>query len=85
MMKSYMQRKMDLINQQLNEIYTENTYSDKNVDINKIFDKGVTGKENHTGLGLWEIRKILKRNNNLNLYTTKNDKYFTQQFEIYNI
>ena len=63
----------------------ENTYSDKNVDINKIFDKGVTGKENHTGLGLWEIRKILKRNNNLNLYTTKNDKYFTQQFEIYNI
>ena len=24
MMKSYMQRKMDLINQQLNEIYTEN-------------------------------------------------------------
>ena len=63
----------------------ENTYSDKNVDINKIFDKGVTGKENHTGLGLWEIRKILKRNNNLNLYTTKNDKYFTLQFEIYNI
>lgn len=63
----------------------ENTYSDKNVDINKIFDKGVTGKENHTGLGLWEIRKILKRNNNLNLYTTKNNKYFTQQFEIYNI
>lgn len=62
----------------------ENTYSDKNVDINKIFDKGVTGKENHTGLGLWEIRKILKRNNNLNLYTTKNHKYFTQQFEIYN-
>ena len=54
-------------------------------DINKIFDKGFTGKENHTGLGLWEIRKILKRNNNLNLHTTKTDKYFTQQFEIYNI
>lgn len=63
----------------------ENTYLDKNVDINKIFDKGFTGKEKHTGLGLWEIRKILKRNNNLNLHTTKTDKYFTQQFEIYNI
>ena len=63
----------------------KNTYLDKNVDINKIFDKGFTGKENHTGLGLWEIRKILKRNNNLNLHTTKTDKYFTQQFEIYNI
>ena len=47
--------------------------------------KSKNGKENHTGLGLWEIRKILKRNNNLNLFTTKNDKYFTQQFEIYNI
>lgn len=61
----------------------ENTYKDKNVDLNKIFDKGVTGKENHTGLGLWEIRQILKRNNNLNLHTTKNDNFFTQQFEIY--
>jgi len=61
----------------------ENTYKDKDVDINKIFDKGVTGKENHTGLGLWEIRQILKRNNNLNLHTSKNDKFFTQQFEIY--
>lgn len=62
----------------------ENTYNDKNLDIEKIFEKGITGKENHTGLGLWEIRKILKRNNNLNLHTTKDDKYFTQQFEIYN-
>lgn len=63
----------------------ENTYLNKDVDINKIFEKGITGKENHTGLGLWEVRKILKRNNNLNLHTSKSDKYFTQQFEIYNI
>lgn len=61
----------------------ENTYINKNIEINKIFEKGVTGKENHTGLGLWEIRKILKRNNNLNLYTTNDDKYFKQQLEIY--
>lgn len=62
----------------------ENSYKDKNVDIDSIFEKGKTSKENHTGLGLWEIRKILKSNNNLNLHTTKDDKYFTQQFEIYN-
>ena len=61
----------------------ENTYLDKNINIDKIFEKGETSKENHTGLGLWEIRKILKRNNNLNLHTNKTDKYFTQQFEIY--
>lgn len=62
----------------------ENSYKDKNVDLNAIFEKGKTSKENHTGLGLWEIRKILKSNNNLNLHTTKDVKYFSQQFEIYN-
>ena len=62
----------------------ENSYAEKDIDIDAIFEKGKTSKENHTGLGLWEIRKILKSNNNLNLHTTKDDKYFTQQFEIYN-
>ena len=66
-----------------NIILIENTYDDKNVDINEIFNKGVSGKDNHTGLGLWEIRQILKKNNNVNLHTTKNDKYFSQQLEIY--
>ncbi|MBO4293261.1 MAG: GHKL domain-containing protein, partial [Clostridia bacterium] len=62
----------------------ENSYKEKDVDIDAIFEKGKTSKENHTGLGLWEIRKILKKNNNLNLHTTKDDKYFNQKFEIYN-
>lgn len=66
-----------------NIILIENTYKDKDVDINEIFNKGVSGKENHTGLGLWEIRQILNKNNNVNLHTTKNDKYFSQQLEIY--
>lgn len=66
-----------------NIILIENTYKDKNVNIDEIFNKGVSGKENHTGLGLWEIRQILKKNNNVNLHTTKNDKYFSQQLEIY--
>lgn len=63
----------------------ENTYLDKNVDLEKIFDKGETSKSKKTnsGLGLWEIRQILKRNNNLNLYTTKDAEYFRQQLEIY--
>lgn len=61
----------------------ENTYNDKDVDTDKIFEKGYSTKEGNTGLGLWEIRQILKKNNNLNLYTTKNDTYFSQQFEIF--
>lgn len=67
----------------VNLIIIENTFKDKDVDLDNIFNKGISGKENHTGLGLWEVRQILKKNNNLNLHTTKNDKYFTQQLEIY--
>ena len=66
-----------------NIVLIENTYNDKDVNIDEIFNKGITSKENHSGLGLWEIRQILKKNNNLNLHTTKNDKYFSQKLEIY--
>lgn len=66
-----------------NIVLIENTYKDKNINIDEIFNKGVTGKENHTGLGLWEVKQILKKNNNINLYTNKNETYFSQQLEIY--
>ena len=64
-------------------IRIENTYKNKDVDTEKIFEKGISSKENHTGLGLWEIRKLVKKNNNINLFTSKTDKYFSQQLEIY--
>ena len=55
--------------------YIENTYNEKEINIDKIFDKGYSSKANNTGLGLWEVKQILKRNNNLNLYTTKDEKF----------
>lgn len=61
----------------------ENTYSDKQLSIEKIFEKNYTTKPNNTGLGLWEVRKILSKNSNLNLHTSKNNDYFSQQLEIY--
>lgn len=61
----------------------ENTYTNKDVNTDKIFEKGYSTKKGNTGLGLWEIRQILKKNNNLNLFTTKNNEFFTQQFEIF--
>jgi two-component system sensor histidine kinase AgrC len=64
-------------------IIVENTYKDKEIDTEKIYEKGFSTKQGNTGLGLWEIRQILKKHNNLNLYTTKNDEFFIQQFEIY--
>ena len=66
-----------------NLITIENSYSDGNIDLNKIFEKGFSSKKEHTGLGLWEVRKILNQNNNLNLYTSKTEKFFKQQLEIY--
>ena len=64
-------------------VIVENTYKDKNIDTEKIYEKGFTSKPNNTGLGLWETRQILKRNNNLNLFTSKNNEFFKQQLEIY--
>lgn len=61
----------------------ENTYKNKDIDTDKIFEKGYSTKKGNTGLGLWEVRQILKKNNNLNLFTSKNSEFFTQQFEIY--
>lgn len=71
----------------MQEIIIQNTYNNKDINIDEIFQKGYTSKtsenENSHGLGLWEIRQILKKRNNLNLYTTKSEKYFTQQLEVY--
>lgn len=64
-------------------VIIENTYKNKDVNLDLIFDKGFTSKPGNTGLGLWKVREILKRNENLNLFTTKNDEYFRQQFEMY--
>ena len=61
----------------------ENTYKNKDINTDKIFEKGYSTKNGNTGLGLWEVRQILKKNNNLNLFTTKNSEFFIQQFEIY--
>ena len=64
-------------------IIIENTYSNKDVDITKIFEKGVSEKNNHMGMGLWEVRQIVMNNNNINLIPTADGKYFKQQLEIY--
>ena len=68
---------LDFRNDQKNSrqiILIENTYKDKDIDTDKIYDKGFSSKENHTGLGLWEVRKLIKKNNNVNLHTSKTDK-----------
>ena len=66
-------------------VIIDNTYKNKDVDVDKIYEKDFStkSKETNSGLGLWEVRQILKKNNNLNLFTTKSEEFFSQQFEIY--
>ena len=64
-------------------VIIQNTYANKDVDTEEIYQKGISSKKNHSGRGLWKVREILMHNNNLNLFTTKDNEYFTQQFEIY--
>lgn len=60
-----------------------NSYKDKSVDTEHIYEKGVSSKGENRGLGLWEVHQILKKSKNLNLFTTKDSTYFSQQLEIY--
>lgn len=62
-------------------IQIENSYANKNINTKNIFEKGITEKENHLGMGLWEVKQILKRNNNVNLTTENNNIYFKQCLE----
>lgn len=66
-------------------VIIDNTYKNKDINVDKIYEKDFSTKsrETNSGLGLWEVRQILKKNNNLNLFTTKSEEFFSQQFEIY--
>ena len=66
-------------------ITIKNTYLNKDVNIEKIFKKGESGKENHFGIGLWEIKNYVKKSKNLDLYTSKTPDFFIQELSIYDL
>lgn len=64
----------------------ENTYSNKNIDISKLSEKGYTSKTNDKeshGIGLWQVSKIIKKHNNIILDTNKDENFFRQELVIY--
>lgn len=65
-------------------ISIENTYANKDVDINKIFEKDVSSKKVKSGLGLWEVKNIVDKNDNLSLITSKDEDFFKQELIIAN-
>lgn len=67
-------------NEQL--IIIENTFLNRNISLTKIFEKHYTTKRNNSGLGLWEVKKILNKCKNLNLSTSIENDFFVQKLEI---
>lgn len=67
-----------------NLVIVENPYKNYLIDIKKIYEKGFSSKKDKIshGLGLWKVKQILKKNKNIQIYTSR-DKLFKQQLEIY--
>ena len=57
--------------------------SDSKIDKDKIFEKNYSTKPNNTGLGLWKVKKILKKYDNISLYTSVENGVFSHQLRIY--
>lgn len=67
-------------------VVVENSYIESDIDIDKIFEKGYSTKndsKDEHGLGLWNVKKLLTNCENVNLLTTKG-KMFSQRLEICN-
>ncbi len=62
-------RNDDSRNRQL--LIVENTFKNKDINVDKIYEKGYSTKPHNTGLGLWEVEKILKKNKNVTRFTSK--------------
>lgn len=65
-------------------IVISNSVNDTNIDIDKIFNKNYSTKENPSGFGLYEVNKFLKQNPQGYIVTTieKDEKMFTQTLTI---
>lgn len=67
-------------------ISIKNSYSNKDINIDRTREKGFTSKTEEKGshgLGLWEVNKILNKSDNLNLFTNKTKELFIQDLEIF--
>lgn len=61
----------------------KNTYRKKAIDYSRIGEPGVSSKGEHRGIGLYNVRTIIRGYENVILDTEYGDKYFTQMLEIY--
>lgn len=60
----------------------ENTYANKDVDTEQIYEKDFSTKNRNSGIGLWEVRRIVNKFDNVTLTTSKSDDYFRQELYV---
>lgn len=65
-------------------ITIKNSYSNKDIDIKSIFNKGFSTKKIKSGIGLWEVKEIVKRYPNAKIHTSKDDEFFIQKLILKN-
>ena len=66
-------------------IQIENSVRDKNIDIESIFEKGVSSKKIKSGIGLWEVKKLVNSAPNSHIFTRVKDNIFSQTLVIDNV
>ena len=52
------------------------------IDLNKIFDKGESSKKVKSGLGLWEVKNIISKKHNSQIYANIENNTFSQTIVI---
>jgi len=78
------ERKVDFDIKKVNhsfKIEIRNTFIG-NIDLEKVFDSGFTSKKEHTGFGLFEVKNILKKYNNISLNTSIYENTFIHRLNI---
>ena len=64
-------------------IKIDNTFNtEQDIDINKIYTKDYTTKKKNSGIGLWEIKRIIEHNDNIKLNTKIDGKMFIQELQV---
>lgn len=73
-----------LITEERGKIIIEitNTYADKGLTVEKMYEKGISSKGENRGLGLYKVKEIIKKTPGVELKTTKDKDVFMQKLLI---
>jgi hypothetical protein len=78
-------RKISIVIEEIKErieIKISNTYSDKLLSVEKIFEKGVLSKGKNRGLGLYKVKEIVNKYPSVELETIADKELFMQKLTI---